>query len=432
MRITVDKHISDLLYNNECVVVPGFGAFLTRYYSAEINTATNMLRPPSKRVAFNQRIKENDGLLANQIAKNEGIAYKKALQIIVTAASSWHNTLSSGKKINLKGVGRLFFDNQGLLQFSPALDINYNIHAYGLNIFRATAMEREQQIKSSVNRAIENKTKANEAKTKDQKPKRNNGWIAWAAILGPVAALILYGYFNPEKVESAAGYVTNVFSSTTNNSENDASADDTSDSENANNSNAEGGDASSQEITDAEKSEYGVNESPKTAGSDGNAASTTSGNNDAGISAGDRQNSNNARSGGYPGTTRGGNGGNTNNSAGMSNGDRQNNTHNNSGNSNGTINSGNSNNNNGSSGSNAANNQSIPNFQIVVGSFGSKNNAQNYVSALAGRGYDAYIAGTNGNYTRVAVGRLDDKTSALNMLSEIRQDVNYQAWLNEN
>lgn len=385
MRIPVDKHISDLLYHHECVVVPSFGAFLTRYYSAEINTATNMLRPPSKRVAFNQRIKENDGLLANRIAKKEGISYKKASQKIANAVSNWHQTLSSGKKINLSGVGRLFFDNQGLLQFSPALDINYNIHAYGLNIFRATAMEREQQIKSSVNRAIENKTKANEAKTNDQKPKRNNGWIAWAAVLGPVAALILYGYFNPEKVESAAGYVTNIFSSSTNNnaSKNDASADDAGfEKANANNPNAANGDLQSQEITDAEKSEYGVNEGPNTAG---------------------------------------------NASQGKANLDNSSN------NTSSTINNSNSGGNSGSLSGNSANNKTSPNFQIVVGSFGNKNNAQNYVTALAGRGYDAYIAGTtSGSYTRVAVGRLDDKSSALSMLSEIRQDVNYQAWLNEN
>jgi nucleoid DNA-binding protein len=230
VRTTIDQHISDLLYSHECVVVPGFGAFLTRYYPAEINTATNMLRPPSKRVAFNQRINENDGLLAKQVAKVEGVSYEEALESILISVRSWQRILSSGKKINLYGVGRLFYDDQGLMQVSPALDINYNIHSYGLNIFRATAMEREQQIKRSVNRAIENNSKTTTAKrsSTNKNPKPSTAWVKWAAILGPVVALVLYGYFNPEKVESAAGYVTNVFSSNSSetNQEEEAPAED--------------------------------------------------------------------------------------------------------------------------------------------------------------------------------------------------------------
>ena len=73
------------------MVVPGFGAFLTRSYAAEINPATHMLRPPSKRVVFNARIQDNDGLLAQHIARLEGKSYRSATDGIEIAARGWKN-----------------------------------------------------------------------------------------------------------------------------------------------------------------------------------------------------------------------------------------------------------------------------------------------------------------------------------------------------
>jgi len=57
-------YIKDLLYRYECVIIPGFGAFLTQYQSATINSANNSIFPPGKQVSFNRQLQTNDGLLA--------------------------------------------------------------------------------------------------------------------------------------------------------------------------------------------------------------------------------------------------------------------------------------------------------------------------------------------------------------------------------
>jgi len=46
-------YIEELLYRYNCVIVPGFGAFLTQLKSAEINKSTNTFLPPSKVISFN-------------------------------------------------------------------------------------------------------------------------------------------------------------------------------------------------------------------------------------------------------------------------------------------------------------------------------------------------------------------------------------------
>lgn len=228
MKRTLDSHISSLLYYHECVVVPGFGAFLTRSYPAVLNGSINMLRPPSTQVAFNARINENDGLLAKHVAQREGISYRQALECIDISVSSWQRILRAGKKINLYGIGRLFLDEEAALQFNPGHDVNYNRYAYGLYIFRATAMERDQKIKQSVNRAIEknsssSKSKSATASHQDEQSiqtiwsQNRRQLTKWAAVLGPVVALgLLGGYFfsqRPQAFQNVAGVVENVFQS---------------------------------------------------------------------------------------------------------------------------------------------------------------------------------------------------------------------------
>ena len=67
----IENYISQLLYRYQCVTIPNFGAFLTEIQSAKINEETNSFYPPTKLVSFNSYLKNNDGLLANQIAQTE-------------------------------------------------------------------------------------------------------------------------------------------------------------------------------------------------------------------------------------------------------------------------------------------------------------------------------------------------------------------------
>lgn len=206
MKLTLHEHISRLLYDHECVIVPGFGAFLTRYYAAEVNHATHMMRPPSRRVYFNSSIRENEGLLAKAISHTENISYSVALENIASEVAQWRTTLNGGAKLNLSGIGRLYVDEaSGKIQFSPSLEINYAPESYGLSIFRSPAIQREVEIRKTLHKAIEKHVVIEHPETKAHKVA---GWIPWAAALGPVilASVIGYSYF----MGSGSGPVENM------------------------------------------------------------------------------------------------------------------------------------------------------------------------------------------------------------------------------
>ena len=63
----ISQLISTLLYRYECVVVPGFGAFLSQRISAKIDPQSHAFYPPKKRLSFNEQLQSNDGILANYV-----------------------------------------------------------------------------------------------------------------------------------------------------------------------------------------------------------------------------------------------------------------------------------------------------------------------------------------------------------------------------
>ena len=90
-------YINDLLYRYECVIIPGFGAFLTQYHSAQIDSNTHTFYPPEKTLSFNRQLQTNDGLLANYVASVEKCSYETALQKIRNFTGKLSLKLSEGE-----------------------------------------------------------------------------------------------------------------------------------------------------------------------------------------------------------------------------------------------------------------------------------------------------------------------------------------------
>ena len=49
----IAAHIGQLVLKQECVIIPGLGAFLTNYHAAEINPRQHHILPPTRKLVFN-------------------------------------------------------------------------------------------------------------------------------------------------------------------------------------------------------------------------------------------------------------------------------------------------------------------------------------------------------------------------------------------
>lgn len=154
----LSDHISTLLYRYECVVVPNFGAFLSHKISARIDSKTQTLYPPKKRLSFNEQLTSNDGILANHVSESEKISYENALAKIAKQVNEMQRILNKNQTVVLNSIGNLQLNKNGILIFEPCYKLNYLTDAFGLSEFLASEISRGKII--NFQRAKKNPTKS--------------------------------------------------------------------------------------------------------------------------------------------------------------------------------------------------------------------------------------------------------------------------------
>ena len=135
--------IKDLLYSNDCVVLPGLGGFIAKYRGATLNTSLHTVYPPQKTIGFNPQIKENDGLLVSALCALNNCTYGEGKIELEAWVKEQSNTLLRGEKISWKGIGILFQDRLGKIQFIPDSKGNFSLESFGLEKIILVPVERK-------------------------------------------------------------------------------------------------------------------------------------------------------------------------------------------------------------------------------------------------------------------------------------------------
>lgn len=129
--MNIEKYIKTLLLEKECVVIPGFGAFITNYVPAELNTNATLIQPPKKQLSFNASLVLNDGLLAAHVAHHEQISTVKALSAIKERVANYKQLLNKYSKFKIEGIG-LLYKHDGSVLFEPDASTLLLLSSFGL------------------------------------------------------------------------------------------------------------------------------------------------------------------------------------------------------------------------------------------------------------------------------------------------------------
>ena len=159
----IEKHISELLYGHDCVIVPDLGGFVANYAPAKIHPTQHTFAPPSKNIIFNKNLKNNDGLLANRIASTEKTNYPEAIKHISVFVTTVNTQLKSGEKVVLGEIGSLYLDLERNIQFEASAT-NYFLDAYGLTHFHSPLIKRD-----NIGKRLEKEFKDREAIPSEKK-----------------------------------------------------------------------------------------------------------------------------------------------------------------------------------------------------------------------------------------------------------------------
>lgn len=142
---SVNDYLKKLLYQYDCVVVPELGAFLTHYQSAAFTETSGLYLPPRKRVAFNEALRFDDGILANYIMLHEPVTRDGAQRHISQFVTNLRQQVVENARFELEGIGTFTQNDEGRLQFVPGLRHNFFGEAYGMTAIQAQLIQQQPQ-----------------------------------------------------------------------------------------------------------------------------------------------------------------------------------------------------------------------------------------------------------------------------------------------
>jgi len=135
MARDISGYIRELLFSHDCVIIPGFGAFIGNYFPAQIDRSEGMFYPPSRKVTFNRHLTGNDGLLIGHISAHLQIGYGESRDIVSEWTDELRKRIMTGTPVTLEHLGSFSLNHERTIIFDPDLSVNYLLTSYGLSAY---------------------------------------------------------------------------------------------------------------------------------------------------------------------------------------------------------------------------------------------------------------------------------------------------------
>jgi len=135
----INQHIEKLLAYHDYVVVPGLGGFVVQHQSAVIHD--DRITAPAATVGFNPLMHHADGLLAIEVARANGITYRKAMEIIDFEVNEIKKQLHLSKNLLFGNIGILTQNENGTIGFTPSSSAEFLPFNLGLTDIYVSKLE---------------------------------------------------------------------------------------------------------------------------------------------------------------------------------------------------------------------------------------------------------------------------------------------------
>ena len=137
MNSIVD-HIEYLLREHDCVILPGWGAFIAQRTSAL--REEHRFVPPMRRYGFNGALTFSDGMLENSIMRQNKCSYSAATDEIKSAVMAFRRQVEVSGELAIGRIGLFSKNEDGGLQFSPFEQQSSASGLFGLQPFRMKSL----------------------------------------------------------------------------------------------------------------------------------------------------------------------------------------------------------------------------------------------------------------------------------------------------
>lgn len=132
------------------MIIPSLGAFIISRRPAYFNREAGVIYPPVDELMFNASIVNNDGQLANSLARKLRITYQEAAVLVGDYAAELKETLETTGSLTFPRLGRLDLGEEGNIVFTPALSPAEHARRLGLMPVRIAPAAKEESKPAAV------------------------------------------------------------------------------------------------------------------------------------------------------------------------------------------------------------------------------------------------------------------------------------------
>ena len=189
---TVIHYVRKLLYEHDCVVIPELGGFLAHFNPAFYSEQNGLYHAPQKRVAFNEALKLDDGLLIHYLTLNGQISREEAQNQLRQFVETIKSSVKEKGEYCLEEIGTLSANDEGKLVFVPQPLVNFYAEGYGFTSIEIQPAQAHLKITESDSAAdwTYSDREAEELPLVSLRRRRSRaGWYVGAAILAGVLVL---------------------------------------------------------------------------------------------------------------------------------------------------------------------------------------------------------------------------------------------------
>lgn len=195
------QHIEALLLENDCVILPGFGGFVTHYTPAVRMDEEHRFLAPSRKIGFNAQLKLNDGVLVQSYMSVYDTNFSDAGRRVEQEIAHLVESLHENGKVDLENIGELHYTINGTYEFVP-YDYKYvTPDLYGLDSFEMSSLLSLQEAKER-SLHVQEKSPLMKTETESSKKRSKNAIefrISTALLrnaVAMVAAIFLFFFFS--------------------------------------------------------------------------------------------------------------------------------------------------------------------------------------------------------------------------------------------
>jgi len=205
------KYIRQILSRKQAVIFPGFGS-LVLSDDKEVIKVEGRINPPGPVMLFDPTHPKDDGRLAGEYARGEGLAVEDASQLLLELVDSIKFKLDKGEDFEISQVGKFIRDDDNRIHFVKSSDWIIDPELFGLEALELLELEDEESHEAEVIPKTEEKAPikeevsssySSEADISPQFRKRpTKKWKTIWIVVGSLAAVLVVVLLLPSNNEA--------------------------------------------------------------------------------------------------------------------------------------------------------------------------------------------------------------------------------------